>query len=495
MKYAILKTLLPILAFILLLASGCAHLSPDLTPENVSPLYHIQTDPEKQARRVDGIGPFYSQSESPEGREWTFRPFFSYREDLNKKTEEWEYLYPLGSYKKTPEGTQKRFIPFYSSFVPAPKEGEKDERDNMDFFPIFWGKDKEGTPYGGLFPFGGTFRGRFARDEIKFVLWPIYTRIQDEGSVTHNVLWPVFSFTSGGNREGFRVWPIAGEEKREGIGSYEKYFFLWPIFHYQRRDTDTDNAKTYFYIFPLYLSERSSTEDKKVFFYPLFSFYHEKNFDYHQIDFPWPVFQVARGENMEGLKVWPLMTYRKVDQRTKMSILWPILIQEKYEDGKREEVLNRVLLLSKIDQIYYKDEDRWERDTKLWPLFRYAEDGLGKVHFYFPALMPADWEGLERNYGMLFRIYEYYNDGQGRKTSKFLWGLYYHEQEKESERIEVSFLFTYVKEKESLRWSFLKGFLGYDRDGSKRRLKVLYLPISWEEAEVAGKLPESLPAG
>ncbi|HMK66608.1 MAG TPA: hypothetical protein VK564_12490, partial [Thermodesulfobacteriota bacterium] len=118
MKYAILKTLLPILAFILLLAPGCAHLSSDLTPENFSPLYHIQTNPEKQTRRVDGIGPFYSQSESPEEREWTFRPFFSFRENKRENTEEWEYLYPLGRYKKSRDGIERRFIPFYSSFTP-----------------------------------------------------------------------------------------------------------------------------------------------------------------------------------------------------------------------------------------------------------------------------------------------------------------------------------------------------------------------------------------
>jgi hypothetical protein len=483
-----------ILVLVLLFLSGCAHLSPDLTPLNVSPLFHIQTNPERQARRVDGIGPFYSQSESPEEREWTFRPFFSYRENKKENTEEWEYLYPLGRYKKNRDGIERRFIPFYSSFTPNYSDELRDPRDNVDLFPVFWGKDKEGRSYGGLFPFGGTFRGRFTRDEINFVLWPIYTRVVDGETQTYNILWPIFSFTSGGDRQGFRVWPIVGNESKEGMGAYEKSFFLWPIFHYQKRDTDTDNPKTYFYVFPLYLSERSSNEQKNVFLFPFFSFYFEKNFNYHQIDFPWPVIQFSGGEDMEGVRFWPLMTYRRDQNKTKMSIAWPIFIQEKYEDDKRDEVLNRVLFFSKIDQIYHKQEDRWERDTKIWPLFRYAEDGLGKEYFYFPALMPADWEGLERNYGMLFRVYEYYKDGKGRETSKFLWGLYYHQKEKESERIEVSFLFTYLKGKDSLQVSFLKGLVGYERDGPKRQMRILYLPISLEEKEDSGKLPESPPA-
>jgi hypothetical protein len=484
-----------LICFSLLGASGCAHLSSDLAPLNVSPVFHIQTDPDKQSRRVDGIGPFYSQSESPEEREWTFRPFFSYRENIKEKTEEWEYLYPLGRYKKTPEGTLRRFIPFYSSFTPAQKEEEKDQRDNVDLFPVFWGKDKDGNSYGGIFPFGGTFRGRFTRDEIQFVLWPIYTRVREGETETHNILWPIFSIISGGGRSGFRVWPFYGQEKREGQGAYEKTFFLWPIGLYQQRELDTDYPKTYFYLFPLYLSEQSPNEHKTIVLWPFFSFYSEDHFNYHQVDFPWPIIQFARGENMEGLRCWPLLTYRRVDQKEKISLLWPLLIQEKYEDDTRDEVLNRFLYLSKFDQVYYKKEDRWERDTKFWPFFRYAEDGRGMVHFYFPALMPADWEGLDRNYGMLFRIYEYYQDGKGKAISKFLWGLYYHQKIKESERIEISLLFTYLREKDKLHLSLLKGLLGYDREGSKRKLKIFYLPISWEEKEGPEVSPASPPEG
>ena len=62
---------------------------------------------------------------------------------------------------------------------------------------------------------------------------------------------------------------------------------------------------------------------------------------------------------------------------------------------------------------------------------------------------------------MLFRIYEYYQDGKGKEVSKFLWGLYYHQKQKDLNRIEVGFLFTYLKEKETFQLSFLKGLLGY----------------------------------
>lgn len=488
----------PIVLFLLSLLCfpvGCAHLSSDLGPENVAPFFHIQTDPEKQSRRLDAGGPFYSQAEGPEEREWTLRPFFSYRENLKEQTEELEYLYPIGWYKKTPEGTLKRLIPFFSSFKSAPDQEEEGKEEHTDLFLVFWGKDKAGESYGGVFPFGGLFKDRFDRDEIQFVLWPLYTRIREGETQTYNILWPIFSLTSGGMRSGFRIWPFYGQEKQEGEGAYQKIFFLWPLGLYQQRYLDTDHPKTYFYILPFYLSERSPNENKKIFLWPFFNFYFEKHFNYFQVDFPWPIFQYARGEKAEAFKLWPIITYRKVDDRERMYFLWPLFYQEKEENDEKDEVLNLFLYVIKFHQVYYKQEDRWERVSKFWPFFRHAEDGRGMVHFYFPALMPADWEGLERHYGMLFRVFEYYQDGKGKEVSKFLWGLYYHQKQKDLNRIDVGFLFNYQKEKETVQLSFLKGLWGYRRDGSKRQLKIFYFPISWEEREETEKSPVSPPGG
>jgi hypothetical protein len=55
-------------------------------------------------------------------------------------------------------------------------------------------------------------------------------------------------------------------------------------------------------------------------------------------------------------------------------------------------------------------EGAYEKTFYLWPFIQYAR---GRVHFFFPALMPADWDGPGRHYGLLFRIFEHYEDGQG----------------------------------------------------------------------------------
>ncbi len=181
---------------------------------------------------------------------------------------------------------------------------------------------------------------------------------------------------------------------------------------------------------------------------------------------------------MSSFKLWPLITYRQEDDRTRRALLWPLFYQDYEEDDYK--IKSRVLfcLLTKIHEKYYKQEDRWERVSRIWPLFRLADDGRGRVHFFFPALMPADWDGLERNYGMLFRLFDYYQDGQGLEVTKILWGLYYRQKEKDRDRIEVAFLFDWQKSPERLEFNLLKGLFGYRREGPKKSLKLFFSPVS-----------------
>jgi hypothetical protein len=472
--------LLVCLAVVGVLVTGCAHLSPDLTASNAAPFYHIQTNEDKENRRIDAAGPFYSQSESPEEKEWSLRPFFWFREDRKNQIEEMEFLYPLGWYKKTPKEYSLKFLPFYQNRKKVEEEEER-SRDYVDLFPFFWGQSRSGEPFGGFFPLGGVFRDRFSRDEIQYAHWPLYTHIREGETETTHLLWPVFSFTGGGNREGFRLWPLYGREVQQGEGAYEKTFFLWPLGHYQQRYLDTETPKTYVYLLPLYARENSANENRIMVLWPFIQYYTESQFKYLQVDIPWPFVQYARGENTVALKLWPLITYRKVDDREKSSLLWPLFSQDKEEDEFKEEVLQRFLLVSKIHQKYWKKEDRWERVTKFWPLFRYAEDGKGLVHFFFPAVMPADWEGLERHYGLLFRVFDHYEDGRGLEITKFLWGLFYRQKQKDLERIEIGFLFDWQKTPDKLEVNFLKGLWGYRREGGKKTIKLFYLPVPLEE--------------
>jgi len=476
--------LLVCLTFAGFLASGCAHLSPDLAPNNVAPLFHIQTDEEKETRRLDAAGPFYSQSESPEEREWSLRPFFWYREDRKNQTEEMEFLYPLGWYKKTPTETSLKFLPFYQNRKKVEEEEER-SRDYVDLFPFFWGRSRSGEPFGGVFPLGGVFRDRFSRDEIQFALWPLYTHIREGETRTTHILWPVFSLTEGGQRKGSRFWPLYGRETQEGEGAYEKTFFLWPIFHYQRRHLDSEFPETYFYVFPLYISESSARKQKTIILWPLISFYTVKEFDYFQMDFPWPFVQYSRGQGVSSFKLWPVITYRQEDDRRRTALLWPIFYHDFEEDDYKMESKVLFCLLTKIHQKYYKEENRWERVTRVWPLFHHADDGRGRVHFYFPALMPADWEGLERHYGLLFRVFDHYEDGRGLEITKLLWGLFYRQKQKDRERIEVAFLFDWEKTPVKEEVNILKGLWGYRREGGEKTMKIFYLPVPLDEEKPA----------
>ena len=179
------------------LGAGCAHLSPDLTPNNVAPLFHVQTNPEKESRRIDAAGPFYSQSETPEEREWSLRPFFWYRENSRTRPKRRNSSIPWAGTRKTPEERSMEFLPLYRDKKQEPSE--EDRKDYVDLFPFFWGRSKTGEAFGGFFPLGGVFKDRFVRDEITF-----------------RALAPVHPDPGRGNRD--HPYPLAGLFPHPGWG-------------------------------------------------------------------------------------------------------------------------------------------------------------------------------------------------------------------------------------------------------------------------------------
>ena len=103
------------------------------------------------------------------------------------------------------------------------------------------------------------------------------------------------------------------------------------------------------------------------------------------MDFPWPIIQFARGENTEAFKLWPLFTYRKVEQREKMSLFWPIFIQEKEENEDRDEVLNRFLYISKFHQVYYQKGKPLGKAYQVLALLPLCRGWKGDGAFLFPG--------------------------------------------------------------------------------------------------------------
>ncbi|MGC8809325.1 MAG: hypothetical protein ACP5Q3_03635 [bacterium] len=420
-------------------------------------------------------GPFFIYRRDQAGSQVGFRPFFYWQKEEDRYSQ-LEYLYPLGKYKSTPQEIQSYLMPFYLTRQDLTK-GEKKERN---FFLAFWGETDKGEPYGGFFPLGGSLKNRFGKDEMNFVLWPIYSDSREGENKTYTFLWPIFTHTSGGGKEGFKIWPLLGYESKEK--SYEKSFFLWPFFHFEKRYLYTDDPTEISMFFPFYVSQASSRRATRTILWPFFNYTYDEDDHYKQIDFPWPFLQWAKGDNKSIFRIFPLYGHKHWEERESGYILWPLYWYDRQEEADYSISRRRYLLFSKDQVEIWSKEGKRAHTLRIWPLFYYGLRKEGSVHFYFPALLPIDDEGFERNWGPLLRLYEYYRNPQGEIESRFLWGFYVHRQSAQRELYELSFLFTLYRAENLFYFSLLRGLVEYRAAGRQRAFRFLYAPwpMEWE---------------
>lgn len=427
-------------------------------------------------------GPFFIYRRDREGKHLAFRPFFYWQKEDNKYSQV-EYLYPLGKYKSTPQEEESYFMPFYLTRQDLTK-GEKKERS---FFLAFWGETEQGEPYGGFFPLGGSLKNRFGKEEMNFVLWPIYSDSRTGANKTYTFLWPIFTYTTGGGREGFKIWPLLGYEKKEK--DYEKSFFLWPFFHFEKRHLYTDDPTEISMFFPFYISQASSRRQTRTVLWPFFNYTYDEDDHYTQVDFPWPFWQWAQGDDKSIIRLFPIYGHKHWEERESGYIFWPLYWYDRQEEADYQMTRNRYLLLSKDQTEFWPKEGKRARTLRIWPLFYYGLRKEGAVDFYFPALLPIDDEGFERNWGALLRLYEYHRNPKGESESRFLWGFYVHRQNAQRELYELSFLFTLYRTEDLFYFSLLRGLLEYRAEGKRRAFRLLYAPWPLEWVAEGGKNP------
>jgi hypothetical protein len=457
--------------------AGCASLNPGPRRENFAPLFIYSEDEENGGKAFDGLGPFFTYRQSAQEQDIAFRPLFYWKEEITEY-KQLEYLYPLGKYIQTDREVNSYLMPFFSTRRDlTEKTNEKKERG---FLLAFWGETDQGESYGGFFPIYGNLKNRFKRDEINFFLWPIYSDSREGESKTHTVLWPFFTYSHGGGREGFRAWPLFGYDRKEN--NYEKSFFLWPIFHNERRHLYTDDPTEINMMIPFYVSVTSSKRVNRSVIWPFFNYTRDEDTNYTQWDFPWPFVQWGSGDERSIFRIFPLYGRKYWEGMERGYILWPLYWYVHDEDDLHKKTFDRYLLFSKDEVEIWKKEDKQERRLRIWPFFYYRHEKEGDIYLYWPALLPFDHEGFERNWNPIFTLYEYRRNAQGASESKFLWGFYVHRQNSTRELYELSFFFTYYTAENVAYFSLLKGLLEYRGDGGKHALRVLYSPwpIEWE---------------
>src|SRR6185437_5909268 len=192
--------------------------------------------------RTEALGPLYYSQHTDTLRQWALPPIYSWTHDPALELTEIDSFYPIFTYRQYGGEYRFQFCQLYSHAGGMTQEDKK--RKRFTLFPIYF-QQRSPEPdfnYTALVPIYGHLKGRLFRDDIKFVLFPIYSETHKKDVVTDNYVYPFFHLRHGDELKGWQFWPVIGAEHKgvtyrtntldetETIPGHEKFFVLWPFF-------------------------------------------------------------------------------------------------------------------------------------------------------------------------------------------------------------------------------------------------------------------------
>ncbi|MGQ9662433.1 MAG: hypothetical protein ACUVWX_08880, partial [Kiritimatiellia bacterium] len=453
------------------------------------------------------------------------RPLFSSSADPVRGETRREFLWPLGVVR---ERNNQRYWLFLTAFGHDFDVTARDSRYRTVVLPLlFIGRAGEGDKYFALFPFGGTIREFLGRDEIEFVLFPLYSKSRVKGVETQSVLWPIFSYTRGNGVLRYRIFPFYGRSINEG--RWEKTFILWPIWNSTRYSYPHSSGQAYV-LFPVFGRVSLTDQHGWMLLPPLFKWIEGER--QSVINCPWPFFEYARGEvdrlrfwpfwgsetrpgsaapsqkdNPNALHsaffLWPLGHYERIPRGgvlTTRFLFFPLVYHEKVArdlqditrksresyasdhpvstSGETNDTNCLPAVRAESDSAALKAAgsrpDIVARQFKIWPLYSYRRRGDSSLA-RFPELWPVhDLDPLERNIAPLWTLYSRIREGSNVEN-EFLWGLVRHRRTGRTERhVSIFPLFRWERTKQERKWSVLGGLAGASHKGDSHQYRILY---------------------
>ena len=391
-----------------------------------------------------------------------------------------EWLWPIGFGTKRPG--LSRTVVFPLMLFDREKFSDGLVQRRRVILPLLYSRAGRGPADFFLLPFGGVIHNFFGREKIVLVLWPLFVYQRGAQARSWSFLHPVFTYVrwEDGGR-GFKVWPLFGLNRRPG--KMTKLFVLWPIFHYQRMKLEQGELKRW-WLFPFYGRIASPGGWEWAVLWPFFSHRVDRNLAREDWWYPWPFLGRHFGEDLSGWKFWPLFTTERRKAARAVRFLWPLGWYDRRERGEEKSRSFRLIPL----MFRQKEETAEGRSGawQLWPLIKVCygpESGERSwAEAELPSVLPmryyAPWE---RNFAKFFRLFEYHRDSEGTRSWRLLWRLARVDSGRAGRYVEVTPLFKYQTltarppAASTLRWNILKGLLGYEREGGRRKLRFLYL--------------------
>ena len=427
--------------------------------------------------RTEAVGPFFYNQKKDSEKIWGVPPLFSFDTDSAVESHEDDLLYPVLTYRRF--GTEYRWqLGQLLAFA-----GGQDPRDfpvrRFTLFPVYF-QQRSPDPkenYTALVPFYGHLQNRLFRDEIFFVLFPIYSETRKRDVVTDNYFFPIFDLRHGDGLHGWQLWPLVGTEHKdvtaqtngfgevETIAGHDKFFALWPIHFYQNTGIGTDDPAKFRADLPFYSMLRSPKRDSTSILWPFFTWVDDRGEKYHEWEGPYPFVVVARGTGKTVTRAWPLFSQAHNDTLESDYYLWPLYRYDHLHADALDDRRTRVLFYLFVNVAEKNVEtDTLRHRVDMWPLFTYHRDfdGDRRLQILAPIepMLPGN-RGVECNWSPLWSLWR--SEGSvklGTTSQSLLWNFY-----------------RYNTAPTSKKCSLIFGLFQYQSDSKGKCMRLFYIPV------------------
>lgn len=423
--------------------------------------------------RFRAAGPLVERIHGPSGRTFcAFRPVASSVRDPVLEESATHVLWPLFTSRR--RGDERSWNSALIAWGRDANIRDRDSKWSLLVFPVLaLGRTAEGHSYGGVFPLGGHLEEVAGKDVIDFVLFPLYSYTRQNDLNTWNLLFPIISWTRAPDESRFRVFPFYGQAREPGI---RRRFVLWPIWN--QATYSAPQAEGYSWmLFPLAGRVNLANQQSWMALPPFFRY--TRTGDQREWMAPWPFVQIQRGGDDERTYFWPFYGHRERPLLSTRFYFWPI--------GGAQTVWEPKTVLSRrwVAPFYFDQrrmdraapEPALERRVRVWPLATYQRAG-DRMEFHTLELWPAaPVPAIERLYAPFWTLYSHERAGAD-VTDELLWGLFRRQRGDGYAYTSVFPLVSWGGSKDNggaKRWDVLKGFVGYEREGNVRKLRLLYM--------------------
>ena len=420
----------------------------------------------------NAFGPFAFYQPLGDGRTAEgLRPFYVQRHRTTGEPEGGTVLYPLIRWEQGPQGHHWTFF----NLIHHRRVSTPDGAANLKAFEIwpFYLSRQTGEPessYRAVFPLYGDVRNRFGNDRWKWVLFPFYSRFEENDVATITAPWPFVKVLRGDGNRGVEIWPLAGERGKPGV--YRTQFALWPLLYRHETNLSEPEPSLQAGFLPFYAIDRKPGYRSETYGWPFWGYVDRTEpYQYHARHYFWPFWVQGRGDQRSVNRWAPFYTHSKIRDAEKRWILWPLWREEDWIDSERAHERRQLLFFlyhSTVQRSRANPEAAPATKRHYWPLASTWDNGAGRrqVQVLSPleVFFPHN-EHIRLSWSPFFAIYRYDQTAPGELRHSLLWDAvtYRRSATTEQKTFQLGPVLAVESGPDGRRFSLFNGLIGLGR--------------------------------